>query len=107
VTLNRGQSVEIRDEYRLEEIRGPLTLNLMTSLSPAVHEPGRITLAPTDGAVASATIDFDQARFDVTFEPIPLEDDRMRRNWGDRLTRIVLTAKQPRLADTFAITIRL
>ena len=107
VTLNRGQSVEIRDEYRLEEIRGPLTLNLMTSLMPDVHEPGRITLAPADGAGASATIDFDQERFDVTFEPILLDDARMQRGWGDRLTRIVLTAKQPLLADTFVITIRL
>ena len=107
VTLNRGQSVEIRDEYRHEEIRGPLTLNLMTSLLPAVNEPGRITLAPTDGAEASATIDFDQERFEVTFEPIPLDDAKMQRGWGDLLTRIVLTAKQPRLADTFVITIRL
>jgi len=106
VTLNRGQSVEIRDEYRLEEIRGPLTLNLMTSLSPAVHEPGRITLATTDGAPVSATIDYDHERFDVTFEPIPLEDERMRRNWGDRLTRIILTATNPKLSDTFTMTVR-
>lgn len=110
VTLNRGHSVEIREQYRLEALRGPLTLNLMTPLVPELDEPGRITLTLYEGTSPSATttvsIDYDEQKFDVRFEPIPLEDERLRAGWGDRLTRIVLTAKRPRLSDTFTITIR-
>ena len=82
----------------------------MTPLQPALPEPGRITLTLHEGASPSATktvsIDYDEQRFDVTFEPILLEDERLRAGWGDRLTRMVFTSKQPRLSDTFTITIR-
>ncbi len=82
VTLNRGHSVEIREHYRLEVLRRPFTLNLMTPLEPALPEPGRITLTLPEGASPSATktvsIDYDERRFDVTFEPIVLEDERLR-----------------------------
>ena len=44
VTLNRGRSVEIPERYRLEALRRPFTLTLMTALEPALPEPGRITL---------------------------------------------------------------
>ena len=74
VTLNRGHSVEIREDYRLEAFSRPLTLNLMTPLELALPEPGRITLTLHEGASPSATktvsIDYDERRFDVTFEAI-------------------------------------
>lgn len=110
VRLNRGHSVEIREHYQLEVFRRPFTLNLMTPLQPALPEPGRITLTLHEGASSSATktisIDYDEQRFDVTFEPVLLEDERLRAGWGDRLTRMVFTSKQQRLSDTFTITIR-
>jgi hypothetical protein len=110
VTLNRGRSVEINERYRLAAVRRPFTLNLMTPLQPALPEPGLITLplpedaSPTDTKAIS--IEYDEQRFDVTFEPIALEDTRLRSGWGDQLTRIVLTSRQTRRSDGFTITIR-
>jgi hypothetical protein len=112
VTLNRGRSVEIQERYSLAAFRRPFTLILMTPLQPALPEPGRITLPlPEDeGASPTATttisIEYDAQRFDVTLEPIALEDTRLRSGWGDQLTRIVLTSKQTRLSDAFTVTIR-
>jgi hypothetical protein len=110
VTLNRGRSVELHERYRLAALRRPFTLNLMTPLQPALAEPGLITLPLLeDGSPAAAntiSIEYDEQRFAVTFEPIALEDARMRSGWGERLTRIVLTSKQTRLSDAFTITVR-
>jgi len=110
VTLNRGRSVEIHERYRLAALLRPFTLNLMTPLQPALPEPGRITLPLPEGAAPTTTdtiaIEYDAQRFEVTFEPIALEDPGLRSNWGDRLTRIVLTSKQTRLSDAFTLTIR-
>ena len=78
--------------------------------APALPEPGRITLALHEGASPSATktvsIDYDERRFDVTSEPIAIEDKLLRAGWGDQLTRIILTSKQTQLSDAFTITIR-
>ena len=110
VTLNRGRFVEIRDQYQLDSIRGPLSLNLMTPLEPSLIEDGRIRLGQDAGVSESESatvfLDYDKDTFEVTFEPIPLDDAKMQRGWGDRLTRIILTAKRPQLSDTFTITIR-
>jgi hypothetical protein len=79
-------------------------------LQPALPEPGRITLPLPEDASPAATntvsIEYDAQRFDITFEPIAVEDTRLRSGWGDQLTRIVLTSKQTRLSDAFTVTIR-
>lgn len=124
VRLVRGKEVVIRDRYSLKEAKEDLgeharerslTLSLMSWRVPVLEAAGRIRLdVPGDVAAedpggplnASAPkplyIHYDKARFRPEIETIPLEDPQLRSSWGDRLYRIVLTAKKTSLRGGFS-----
>ena len=107
VQLDRGESVEIREEYELASIKGVTTLNYMTPRSVAVKAPGVLMLAggSTDSAFpfADVYLTYDENQLEVVIEEIPLEDARLIRGWGDRLFRIVFTIKSDALTGDVAV----
>ena len=108
ITLNRGESVVILDNYQLEKVRENLQVSLISWCLPELEEEGKIRLVFPQEANSSKIhyIHFDNKKFNVEIEPIDLTDARLRSSWGSRLFRILLTAKEKRLADKFSIEIR-
>jgi hypothetical protein len=109
VCFNRGQDIILTDRYHLKAVTGDLTFNLLTACHPETVGPGVLALRETalaDGRVSgTAQIQYDADLLDVTFEPVPIEDSRLKTVWGDRLTRIVLTVKTPSTQGVWTVRI--
>jgi hypothetical protein len=107
ITLNRDKDVVVRDRYELEEARRPVQMTLMSWRRPVWSTAGMIRLEnPAELAdAAPVVIRFDDNIFLIDIEEIPIEDDRLRASWGDRVYRILLTAKEATLRD--ALTLRI
>nr|MDA3873193.1 hypothetical protein [Kiritimatiellia bacterium] len=110
ITLVRGKEVTLRDEYKLKSVTGALSMNLLTTCEPVLSRPGTLELkrAPlVDGRESgSALLHFDATAFDLELELIELDDERMNKAWGARLTRIVFRARKPEIKGnwTFRLT---
>jgi hypothetical protein len=107
ITLNRNRDVTVRDKCALAEVTDNLKISLMSWREPQVYTEGMIRLAnpPEISDLAPLTVRYDEKKFHAIVETIPLEDARLRSSWGDRLYRIVLTAKQKLTEDDFTINI--
>lgn len=92
LTLNRGKSIELLEEYQLKEIQKSIRLNLVTPLGVDISGKGSIALSDRTTHSRYA-ISYDASQFDASVEDIPLSDDRLKGAWGERLTRIILTSK--------------
>jgi hypothetical protein len=101
VTLARGKEVSIRDSYELSLVRENIRLSLMTSRSPELLPGGRIAL--TGAGVPPLTLLYDAAVWEGTVEAIPLEDERLKGSWGEKIFRILLVMKGTPLAGSFSV----
>ena len=109
VRLQRGEAVVVTDEYELQEATGEVSLSLLTPCGVEVGDDGSIALGAVELAdgreSGSATLWYDAEKLSASTDGIALADGRLRRIWGERLTRIILTAKQNVLQDTWELRI--
>ena len=107
IILNRGKNVEVKDRFELEEARWPSQLTLMSWRVPSRAGSGILRLAnPTDlQEKTPVQIRFDPHIFQVEIEEIPLEDSRLQASWGERIYRILLTAREIVLRDAYTLRI--
>ena len=105
VTLNRGERVVLEDRYRLTEYTSPLTMHLMTPMDAEVGISGVIVLRDRGGKMEEVSIRYDPAMFEVTPEPIPIDDPKLRHSWGTKLTRIILKSRDHKKENHFKLTI--
>jgi hypothetical protein len=106
VTLDRRRrEVVLAEDYKLGACREPLRLHFLTAAEPDASTAGRVLLRAWRQKDASATTDgspedrpyvlaYDAKRFDARVEPRDVADSRLTPVWGDRLYRIVLTARE-------------
>ncbi len=108
VSLARGQSVTVEDDYQLDHPPASLTLSLLTVSKPTL-ELGEIRLdtAPLpDGRMsASGVLHYSGASFTASVEQIDITDNRMMPVWGSRLFRILLTADSPQPSGSWKLEI--
>jgi hypothetical protein len=104
VRLTRGKDVVIRDRYVLKEAKKDLQLSLMSWRVPVLEAEGKIRLdVPAEVSTPKPLyVHYDKAKFGVEIEPIPLEDSQLRSSWGERLYRILLTARKTPLRGDFS-----
>jgi len=50
---------------------------------------------------------YDMATFAVTTERVPIDDARLTPVWGDSVTRITFTARQPAAQGNYEITMKI
>ncbi len=107
IILNRGENVIVHDRYELGDVFQNLKMILMTWRRPDLEKEGIIRLEnPAEVRdLEPVTVKYEKNKFRVDIETIPLEDDRLRSSWGDRLYRILLTAKEKSLKDEFSIRV--
>ncbi|MFF2324858.1 MULTISPECIES: heparinase II/III family protein [unclassified Streptomyces] len=87
VELDRERGgVLLRDDWAFEAPR-TMGLVLMTALPPAPHPEGL--------RVGAALLRAHTQNFEVRTEAIDLDDDRLRRVWGERVHRTLLVQREP------------
>jgi hypothetical protein len=113
VTLDRSKrEVVLAEAWALGESREPVRLHFVTPLAVDVATPGRVVLshpgrvpAPAGGEAGHVLL-YDGRRFSASVEEKAVTDARLRPIWGDRLSRIVLTAREPSARGSHSIVVR-
>jgi len=113
VTLDRKKrEVVLAEDYVLGEAREPVRLHFVTPLAPDISTPGRVVLARPGGAPVSDASEagpvllYDVGRFTAGVEEKAVTDARLRPVWGERLFRVVLTARGRALRGAHRIVVR-
>jgi hypothetical protein len=107
IVLNRGKDVLVHDRYELGEATQNLQMTLMTWRRPELEAEGLIRLKNPEEIrdLEPVYIKYDKNKFRSDLETIPLKDERLQSSWGEKLYRILLTAKRKTLTDKFFIRI--
>jgi hypothetical protein len=110
ITLYRGQEIEIVDHYELEEAAGEITLSLLTPCKVALEAPGQVALSesslPDDRRSGSGVLTYDAGKFGFSTQEIAIGDARLGDVWGERLTRLVFTVRDPAQEDIWTFRVR-
>ena len=113
VALDRGKrEVVLTEDWALRESREPLRLDFVTPLRAGVSTPGRVWLSSPGGSAASVAGEhghvllYDAKIFVASVEEKVVDDGRLQPIWGDRLYRIVLTARERSLRGSHRIVVR-
>ncbi len=107
LTLERGKRIVVKERFLLDSIKQPLQMTLMSWRRPELAADGMIKLENPEGLKAAKPLSilFDKSLFSAAIETIRLEDGQLRSSWGDRLYRILLTAKKTPRQGEFSIRI--
>lgn len=109
VRLDRGQGVQIDDQYQLDAPPQSLTLSLLTACTVDADTPGVIALLARaiadERESGSATLRYDGSKFSAAVEPVTIDDIRLKQVWGQHLFRIVLTATNPAQSDRWSLRV--
>jgi hypothetical protein len=107
ITLNRGKDLILRDRYVLENADRPIMLTLMSWRRPELEGPGviRLDIPHVRNSGEPVLIRFEDEALHVELKDIGIQDGRLRSSWGDRLYRLLFTAKTPRLKGSFTFHI--
>jgi hypothetical protein len=82
-------------------------MTLMSWRKPMLDQDGIIKLENPEEVQNQdpLVIKYDKRKFVADVETIPLKDARLQSSWGERLYRIMLTAKQMPIEGDFTIKI--
>jgi hypothetical protein len=113
VTLDRRRrEVVLAEEYAIGQVHESVQLHFLTPLQPDVSVPGRVVLTRSGGANVSAggeaghVLLYDARQFAAVVEARDITDWGMKRVWGPRLYRIVLTAHDRSTTGSHRIVVR-
>jgi hypothetical protein len=113
VMLDRKRrEVVLAEDFVLGEAREPVRLHFMTPLAPDVSRSGQVVLTRSArvpvsaGGEAGHVLLYPSKRFAASIEELPVDDARLRPVWGDRLYRIVLTARDRATRGSHRLVVR-
>jgi len=113
VTLDRKRrEITLTEDYVLGESREQVRLHFVTPRIPDVSTPGRVILVPPKlppGSLAAKetpVLLYDSKLFTASVEEKTIQDGRLTPVWGDRLFRIVLTARARALRGAHRLVVR-
>jgi hypothetical protein len=101
-SLVRGKSFTVEESYRLDQKLGRNMVNFMTSLVPEKKQDGLVQLK---GEGFSLVLEYNPRKTDLSIEQRDLEDDRLKRNWGESLHRLVFSCRKEKLSDQLEFVI--
>ena len=109
LTLNRGKEVELVEEVKLTKMER-FVEHFMTCYPVDVTLPGKVIIHYQDAKKVQKdfVIKYDATQFEAAVEPIKLaapEDAQIKKNWGETIQRINLTAKKINPSNRFVFQI--
>jgi hypothetical protein len=101
--LERGahQQIVVEDAYRLDHEPTMLESHLMLAGPVDASEPGTLRCATTTRPLL---IHYDTETFTPRVEEVAITDARLHPVWGDRIFRVILTARHPAARGTWRFT---
>ena len=99
ITLQRGQFVQIDDDYVLAQPVGDITLSIVTPCAVDVSQPGVLQFNARailgNRVSGQGQLLYNADVFSVATEQIAITDERLGGTWGDSLLRVKLRASKP------------
>ena len=104
IRLIRGDSVEVTDDFTLQEPSSNIVQHLITPCEVELLEDGQLRLrdVSTD---TDLLVRYDPPQLLVEVETIELEDAKLAEMWGPQLRRILLRSNEPLSQDTWTVRI--
>ncbi|MER7243475.1 heparinase II/III family protein [Kribbella sp. NPDC000426] len=93
-----AELIELTDTWELQEAPSSLVWHLVVN--------GPITTSDGTVQIGDLSISYDAGEVALTIEPLPLTDPRLSAIWGDRLNRLVLSARTLTATGTTTFTVR-
>jgi hypothetical protein len=93
--------VRLRESFELQRAAPEIVLSLMTSRQARTDGEGRLRMPASGQGIPDVLLHYDAQRFMPKVETIEIQDDHLRSAWGDRIYRVLLTARQPRLQENW------
>ncbi len=92
VTLDRANDcIRLSEDFQLQR-KLPVQLSFMTPCIPRIDANGSVLLSTEERSNKDIALQFDPRQVEATFERIPLQDEELRRTWGDAIYRILLAS---------------
>jgi len=107
VLLDRShQEIRINEAYRADTAVQSFTLSLMTPCEVVSVGSDSLMVKIQQGKEEkSALLCFDHRQIVPTVEQIPLEDEKLKHAWGDRLFRILFRGQKKLTSDEISMTV--
>lgn len=109
IHLQRDKEVSITDEYALTDTAGEISVSLLTPCAVNCDTPGTIRLEEREMTAgrrtAQGAVSYPSSVFAASVEEISIHDERCGRAWGEKLFRVVLSAKNPELTGTLRYSV--
>jgi hypothetical protein len=101
--FKRGSQLSIREEFKMEKKTGETSINFMTCLPPEKKSDGVVRL---QGEGFALLLEYDSRKTELRMEEKPVEDERLKSNWGEVLYRLVFISKSELLEDNIEFVIK-
>ena len=101
-TLERGSHFAINDQYLLNGKNDELKLHFMTPFNIRLIQPGIVELKTNDIVLY---LRYNPSVLAVEDESISLDDDNLKRVWGNHISRLVFISRNKQLTGDFSIKI--
>jgi hypothetical protein len=101
ISLKRGKSLRVTEEFRLEKNGGGTAINFMTCLIPEQAADGVVHL---QGKTFTLTLTYDARKTVLLIDKITIEDPKLTNIWGEEVYRLVFTYKMDKLGDQLSFT---
>lgn len=101
-------SVTVRDVFTMQDgVPAEMFHSLVTPCEPVIKDEGSGEILLTYAPGKQALIRYEAEHLRARIERIDYMDSRLRRNWGDRMYRVVLEERQPVAAGERSIFVTL
>lgn len=100
---NKNAYIELQEIFELKEYMEKITLSLMTPCRCQIQDPGTIRLYGQQDQIIELT--YDENKFDLSIEPITLEDQKLRSVWGKHIFRLLFTGSVITCKDSWNMKI--
>ncbi|WP_114749912.1 heparinase II/III domain-containing protein [Pleomorphovibrio marinus] len=102
-SLRPGKEFLIENDFRLQKTEGETLQHFITACKVSNDGEGRLTLT---GDGFKLEMQFDPNLFEVSTNPIKMDDERLQTAWPDGLERIALVYRSPKSRGKDTITIK-
>jgi hypothetical protein len=103
ISLKRGKSFTVTEDFLLEKNAGGTSVNIMTCIMPQIGPDGQILLKGKDFTLS---MEYDERRTTMKIEQEAITDPRLSSIWGEAVYRLVFTWQQDKTTGQLAFVLK-
>ena len=97
----KANRVRLLESFELQRAVPEIVLSVMTSRQARTNGEGQLRMPASGQGIPDVLLRYDAQRFTPKIETIEIKDAHLRSAWGDKIYRILLTARQPKLQENW------